>query len=249
MMIFLKLFIVFFLLILLFAYLIPAGLVYGYLNHWSNKKWEYYRIQQRKFPSRKVMYGDIKWSMVTVFIFALMSAILNRLVHKGYGLMYDEIAEYGWIYFILSPFLAFLIHDFYFYWTHRLMHHPRIFKYVHLRHHKTITPTPWTIYSFQPLEAVIQYSGIFLLVFVMPLHSITLGIVIAYNIIANVGGHCGFDFTTPKTANHWFIKYVNTVTHHDMHHLNCRENYSLYFNLLDRLFKTYKEKPERTHTA
>jgi len=233
-------FLVFLLLLVLIAYLIPAGFTYGYLYHWRKEQWADRRIQKGKSPSKKIMYRDIRWSLLSILIFAVLSTALYLLVQSGYGLMYDEIGEYGWIYFFISPVIGILLHDFYFYWAHRLMHHPAIFKYVHLQHHKTTMPTPWTVYSFQPLEAVAQFAIIYILVFVMPLHPITLAFVIAYNIMSNVGGHCGHEVIAPENANHWLLKYQNTVSHHDLHHMNCKYNYSLYLNFLDRWMKTFK---------
>jgi sterol desaturase/sphingolipid hydroxylase (fatty acid hydroxylase superfamily) len=236
-----QVFIGFFLLLLLMAYLIPAGVAYGYFYHWRNKHWAAQKIQKTKTPTREIMYRDIRWSLLTIFIFAVLSTVLYYLVNAGYGLMYYAIADYGWIYLPASLFIALILHDFYFYWMHRLMHHPSVFKYVHLQHHKTTAPTPWTIYAFQPLEAIIQYSIIYVLVFILPLHPIVLFTLVAYNVIANVGGHCGFEFTSPKNTDHWLMKYLNTVTHHDLHHANCTHNYSQYFNFLDRWFKTFRE--------
>jgi lathosterol oxidase len=64
---------------------------------------------------------------------------------------------------IVSLALMLLLHDAWFYWTHRLMHHPKIFRHVHLVHHRSINPSPWAAYSFHPIEAVIE-AGIYLLI-------------------------------------------------------------------------------------
>ncbi len=238
----LKLFILFFLLILLLAYLLPAGLAYAYFYHWKKEAWLPYRIQRQNKPEKRVILRDIRWSVLSIVIFAALSTALHALISSGYGWMYFEIAAYGWGYLPISLLLALLIHDVYFYWMHRLMHHKRFFRYVHLLHHKTTTPTPWTIYAFQPIEAIIQYSIIYILVFTVPLHPLVLFFFVSYNVIANVGGHCGYEFTSSKNADHWLMKYLNTVTHHDLHHSNCKYNYSQYFNFLDRWMQTFKEK-------
>ena len=52
--------------------------------------------------------------------------------------------------------IAIVVHDTWFYWTHRLMHHRRLFKLFHRVHHESTNPTPWAAYCFAPLEAMAQ---------------------------------------------------------------------------------------------
>ncbi len=54
---------------------------------------------------------------------SLAHAILN-LKNAGYTLIYDKFAEWGGIWFVVSLALMLLLHDAYFYWTHRII--PRI---------------------------------------------------------------------------------------------------------------------------
>ena len=82
---------------------------------------------------------------------------------RQFNLVYDEIATYGWGYWALSIVLMIFLHDTYFYWMHRLMHQPRLFKWIHLGHHKSTNPSPWAAYAFHPLEAIVEASVIFLL--------------------------------------------------------------------------------------
>ena len=71
----------------------------------------------------------------------------------GWTQMYWRIDERGWGWFSLSVVCAILLHDTYFYWTHRMMHHPKLFRWFHRTHHLSHNPTPWTAYAFDPLEA------------------------------------------------------------------------------------------------
>src|SRR3546814_2958407 len=47
-----------------------------------------------------------------------------------------------------------LLHDSFFYWTHRLLHRPRWFRLAHAVHHESRPPTAWAAMSFHPIEAV-----------------------------------------------------------------------------------------------
>lgn len=56
---------------------------------------------------------------------------------------YTNICDYGWWYFICAFPIMIFLHDAYFYWAHRLMHHPKLFKIFHLVHHKSNNQSPW----------------------------------------------------------------------------------------------------------
>ena len=106
------------------------------------------------------------YSMITLAIFSMVGVLVIASPLHQFNLVYDEIATYGWGYWGLSIVLMIFLHDTYFYWMHRLMHHPKLFKYFHLVHHKSTNPSPWAAYAFHPLEAVIEASIIFLIVLV-----------------------------------------------------------------------------------
>lgn len=66
------------------------------------------------------------------------------------------MSDYGWIYYFAAFPIMFVIHDTYFYWTHRIMHHKSVFNVMHLVHHKSTNPSPWAAYAFHPLEAIVE---------------------------------------------------------------------------------------------
>jgi Delta7-sterol 5-desaturase len=218
-------------------YLIPVSITYYVMFIRNRSKWAKKRIRF-EFPSPKSIRHEIKWSLVTVLIFSALTMLVYHFAKLGYTALYYEIRGYGWIYFVGSPLVAALLHDTYYYWVHRFMHHKRIFKYVHRIHHRSLNPTPWAIYSFHPTEAILTYLIFPLLIFFLPLHPIALGALLLHNLVVNIGGHTGFELASKFYAKHWLLKYNNVVTFHDMHHTNTRCNYGLYFNIWDRIMNT-----------
>ena len=89
-------------------------------------------------------------------IFAFVGVGVFTAKKNGFTFLYTEISEFGIGYFILSIIVAILIHDTFFYWGHRLMHHKSIFRYVHKVHHNSTNPSPWAAFSFHPYESVIE---------------------------------------------------------------------------------------------
>jgi len=136
-----------------------------------------------------------------------------------------------------------VLHDIYFYTTHRLMHLAPLFKAVHAGHHRSLTPTPWAILSFQPLETISQFGFFALVIFFVPLYPATLLAYLLFDGIVNAAGHCGHEFVPQDSQKHWLLKYLNSVTHHDLHHSRFRYNFGQYFNIWDRLFGTFLDRP------
>ncbi|HWI93298.1 MAG TPA: sterol desaturase family protein [Flavisolibacter sp.] len=84
--------------------------------------------------------------------------------------VYTDPNEYGWWWLPLSLVISVLIHETYYYWLHRWMHHPKVFRIVHNIHHESNITSPWTAFSFHPFEALLQAGFLPLLFLVMPMH-------------------------------------------------------------------------------
>lgn len=209
---------------------------------------EHKKIQSKEVERKKVRQ-EIKHSVISLGIFAMMGVVI--FIGKKYGIfhIYRDFSDHSFGYFVLSILGAILFHDTYFYWTHRFMHLKWVFPHVHRVHHLSNNPTPWAAFSFHPLEAVIEAAILPLIVFLWPMHPLAIIIFLIYMTGMNVMGHLGYEMY-PK----WFLKSKlgrlnNTSVHHNMHHrlVNC--NYGLYFNVWDLLLgtnhKNYESEFER----
>ncbi len=212
----------------------PAFLIFWVL---IRKRLEH-RFIQEKFPRAARLWHEFRYSLSTCLIFALNGLGIYWGKTAGYFEIYSDISVYGWLYFLLSIPLMLFLHDTYFYWTHRLMHHPKIYKHVHKVHHMSTNPSPWAAYSFHPLEALIQAFSLTFMLMIMPLHIYAIGIFLIYMIFRDVLGHLGFEFF-PKgfTRNKW-LRWHTTSTHHNLHHSKFNYNYGLYFSWWDDWMST-----------
>ncbi|MBI1286323.1 MAG: sterol desaturase [Flavobacteriales bacterium] len=199
------------------------------------------KIQQR-YPKLKDVRREVLYSISSVAVFAMVSVFLLYLKKHDFTKIYMDMDAFGGIYFGFSIVLLIVLHDTWFYWTHRLMHWKPIFKYVHLVHHKSTDPTPWAAFSFHPTEAFIQIAYVPIMVCLVPLHPIAILTWALYQFTLNMLGHLGFELL-PKgfTKSKWTF-WHNTSTHHNMHHKYFSCNYSLYFNVWDRLMGTNHKK-------
>ena len=134
----------------------------------------------------------------------------------------------------------FLIHDAYFYWTHRIMHHKSLFNIMHLVHHKSTNPSPWAAYAFHPLEAIIEQGIFVVFLFTLPIHKSHLGIFFLLSILYNIYGHLGWELYPKGFSKHFIGKWINTSVNHNQHHKYFKGNYGLYFLFWDRLMGTIR---------
>jgi sterol desaturase/sphingolipid hydroxylase (fatty acid hydroxylase superfamily) len=222
------------------GYAVPAGIYYWLYHVRKSENKEHLRIQDRR-PTRAGIHREIRLSVISIFIFSVMGAVLVEFYRAGWTSIYLRIRDYGWWYFPVSIFLCMVLHDTYFYWTHRFMHWRPVFKYLHAGHHRSISPTPWAIYAFQPGEAIIQFLGIMALVIFLPLHPLALLIFLWMDTQMNSAGHTGYEVVPRSISAHPLYAGFNTVTHHDGHHTNMGRNFGSFFNVWDRWMGTFQD--------
>ena len=218
-------------------YAIAAGLAWLLCYVFFTKRWSHRKIVQQA-PARADVRRELISSAVTVFIYALVGAAGVMAVQAGWTQMYFKIDRHGWGWFFASIGIAIVLHDAYFYWTHRLMHHPRVFRWMHRTHHRSMNPTPWAAYAFDPLEAFVHALIFPIVIFSFPIHPLAFFLFMGWQITFNVLGHAGYEFY-PR----WLVRsplgyFMNTPTNHVMHHQYLRGNYGLYFNYWDRFMGT-----------
>lgn len=222
-------------------YLIAAGVVYVVLWIALRNRVAHRRIQPG-LPERKQMRREFGYSLLTVLIFATVGLGIYYGGQSGVLKIIPELKTGDTAYLAFSTTLMIVAHDTYFYWTHRLMHHPLLFRWMHLRHHRSHRPTPWAAYSFAPAEALVQASFAPLFLLFVPMHELGMFLWVGHMILLNAIGHSSIEiFPRGWVGNRW-LDWHNTVTHHDLHHSRSRHNYGLYFTWWDRLMGT--ENPE-----
>jgi sterol desaturase/sphingolipid hydroxylase (fatty acid hydroxylase superfamily) len=195
------------------------------------------RIQE-KGNTRADYFREIVTSLITFIFFGIAAVIILETPFKNYTQVYDNIGDYGAAYFIFSVFISLVFHDTYFYWLHRFFHHPKVFKTVHLTHHKSTNPSPWASFAFHPWEAILEAAVVFPIVLLIPIHPLALLAFLVLGQIYNVYGHLGYEIY-PQ----WFVeskigKWVNTSLNHNMHHQFFKGNYGLYFRFWDEWMGT-----------
>jgi lathosterol oxidase len=201
---------------------------------------------QARWASKSDVRREILTSLRTGVIFSLNGAAIVYGVITGVFTVYPDFDTAGVGYLVASVIAIIVAHDAYFYWTHRLMHLPRLYPYFHRTHHRSIAPTPFAAYAFDIPEALLMAAFTPLWLLFVPMHGLGLFLFMAFMIVRNVMGHAGVELMPRALADSRWFGWINATTHHDLHHASFHHNYGLYFTWWDSLMGTehpaYREK-------
>ena len=226
-------------------YLIGAGGVFMIVNFALARVLAGRRIRDRKIARAQII-RELLTSFRTVLVFSMVGMTIWVGNKFGFMRFYDDPAALGWVWFAISVGLIIILHDAWFYWTHRLIHDPRLFRRCHRTHHLSYNPTPFTAYAFDLEEAVINAVFVLVIGFILPLSFLAVFIFTAHMMLRNAIGHCGYELFPRNASGRPLFDWLTSVTHHDLHHSNAGYNYGLYFTFWDRVMGTeHPDYPEK----
>ena len=201
-------------------------------------------LTNRRLPGLYDDRGDqirreIGWSLASAFIYAAPAGILAWGWHaRGWTRIYSGVSDYPMWWLPASLIVYLLLHDSWFYWTHRLMHRPAIYKKMHAVHHASRDPTAWTAMSFHPWESVTGAVLVPTLVLLIPVHPAVLLALLTVMTIMGVTNHMGWELFPNWLVRGPLGRWLITASHHQRHHDKHRCNFGLYFRFWDRLCGT-----------
>lgn len=183
--------------------------------------------------------SEILWSLASAALYGIPAGVVVWGWQQfGWTRLYTDIDAYPLWWLPLSVLTFLFLHDTWFYWTHRLMHRPAIFKAMHAVHHASRPPTAWTAMSFHPWETLTGAIVIPILILALPIHIGALAVVLTVMTVMGVTNHMGWEmfprWLVHGRAGNWLI----TASHHQLHHQKYRCNYGLYFRFWDRVCGT-----------
>lgn len=231
----LLLFVLFFV-IIAGRYFLVSGIFYFIFYQKGVNKWTDRKINQANFRKGQLR-KEMKYSTINAIIFAFIAMLTIILWQRGFMKVYLNIDEYPLWYLPVSLVIYLFLQETYYYWIHRWMHIPSVFKIVHLVHHQSKISSPFTAFSFHPIEGLLQaiiLPGLFLFV---PIHLYVLILILTIMSITSVINHLGIEIY-PKKSYSWFGKWIIGASHHSLHHTRFNYNYGLFFTIWDRWLKT-----------
>ena len=194
-----------------------------------------------RFP-RSVSRDVFTLSLTSDLGLALISLAFGTLVISAFGvahekwgvmLVYNNISEHGWAWYVASIPIYLLIWDFVFYVLHLALHMEPIYSVSHANHHAFRPPTAWAGIAIDPIESVFSGLAPYLVpLFLLPFHLPT---VYAINILLVAWAQL-LHSSAPWRGT-WLL--VGTTSHNLHHARGIRNgNYAAIFKIYDRLFGT-----------
>jgi sterol desaturase/sphingolipid hydroxylase (fatty acid hydroxylase superfamily) len=225
-----------FFLVITGRYFLVSGIFYYIFYIWFRSKFEVRKINRKNYKKDQFK-TEIKYSLISSLLFSVTGTITVILWQKGYTKVYTTTNLYGWWYLPLSLLIYMLLQETYYYWLHRWMHKPAVFKMVHKVHHDSHIASPFTAFSFHPIEGLLQAIFLPLLLFFIPIHYVFLILLLIIMTFSSVINHLDIEIY-PKNSYKLWSKWVIGATHHSLHHKYYKYNYGLYFTFWDRIKRT-----------
>lgn len=191
-----------------------------------------YKIQSRR-PRAQDLVGPSIRTWIVNNLWTLVGAVLAWPLLRESGVHAGPLPP---VWVIAAQVVLFIyLDDFLFYWMHRTLHVPWLFKRIHGWHHRILTPWAVTGHYMHPIEYALTGSVALIGPLLLSSHIVTVWVWITFRQWEAAEGHCGYDF--PWTPTH-FLPFNDGARHHDVHHARVRGNYAGFLTWTDRVFGT-----------
>lgn len=199
--------------------------------------------KSRKFSFSNQVHDNILWSIAsgvsvwTIYEVLYFWGVANNVI-PTMGFADNPIAFFGWL--LILP----LILSAHFYFIHRLLHWPPLFKRVHKLHHRNIHIGPWSGMSMHPVEHIIYISSV-LIHFIVASHPVIVLLHLYTRCMAPAFSHSGFEklLLKDKTLTE------SADFHHQLHHRYFECNYGNVDMPWDRWFGSVHDGSEEATLA
>lgn len=195
-----------------------------------------------RHPDRRIQKDRDGMKRARVEILASLHALATSaaLLSAGYfaqtkGWVLFEPLALSWWSFPLMFAICFVIFDGWFYWGHRILHWPALYKY-HQPHHASVAPTVWSNDSATTVDTLIEHGFYLVIWLVLPVPAVVIFALRLFDQISGMIGHSGFEYFAGRTSRQPF-PFLCT-TYHDLHHSQFNYNYANFLSIWDRMMGT-----------
>jgi sterol desaturase/sphingolipid hydroxylase (fatty acid hydroxylase superfamily) len=239
--------------VILVRNIVLALLVYGSWHIWLyvwrkqgasfkyNRNWP--EETAERFTFNNQTYDNIFWTLVSgVPIWTCYEVLLLWSCANGYVAMITPSENP--VMFIALFFLVPFVHEVGFYFAHRFLHFPWLYRIAHQLHHRNNNPGPWSGLSMHPLEHIIYFSSA-LIFFIVPAHPVHIINLLSRLGLAPAQGHTGFD----RVATGDSASIDTSYYAHYLHHKYFEVNYADGMVPLDKWFGSFHDGTAEAHEA
>jgi sterol desaturase/sphingolipid hydroxylase (fatty acid hydroxylase superfamily) len=220
------------------SYFAVAGLLYVVVWRVFGARFAARRIQKKARVDGAQIKREVLLTLLTLAIGAANAMVILSLHASGHTQLSDDTSRFpAWQ--IALSFVGLLVYnDAWFYWWHRLLHHPFFFRHVHAAHHKSVDVNPFSSYAFHGFEGFILGAGVLPLLVFVPLYLPVVGALQVVGLAKNLESHLGYEFMPAWYARVPPFRWFTTSTYHNLHHSRFNGNYGLTFRFWDKVCGT-----------
>ncbi len=192
----------------------------------------------RAFEFSDQVRDNMFWSLASgVTFWTLAQVLVLWAMANGFAPTMTFADNPAWFvaFLILMPIWS----AFHFYWMHRLLHIPFLYKRVHALHHRNINVGPWSGLSMHPVEHLIYFTSVMIhwLVASHPIHVIYN---LHYQALGAAMAHTGYEALLIRDKRQLELG----TFYHQLHHRYFECNYGNQEMPWDRWFGTFHDGSE-----
>ena len=137
------------------------------------------------------VHDNVFWSLTSgVGQLTAFQVLIYWMMANGYAPVITFAENPLW--FVLALILLPVWSAFHFYWVHRLLHVPLLYRHVHSLHHRNVNIGPWSGFSMHPVEHLMYLSSL-LIHCVVPSHPLHLIFHVVYQGPGAAMTHTGYE--------------------------------------------------------
>ncbi|MEM8793744.1 MAG: sterol desaturase family protein [Pseudomonadota bacterium] len=195
----------------------------------------------RTFTFNSQLLDNMFWTLTSgVGFWTAYEALMLWAMANGYAPVLTWADNPVW--FVALIFLTPLWISFHFYWIHRWLHWPPLYRLAHSLHHRNTNVGPWSGLSMHPVEHLMFFSSV-LVHFVIPAHPIHILFQMQHQALTAATSHTGFEGLLVKDKN----RLALGTFHHQMHHRYFECNYGNLEVPWDKWFGSFHDGTDAAH--
>ena len=190
------------------------------------------------FTFRNQVHDNMFWSIASgVTAWTVYEVLWFWAAANGYAPKVTFAGNPVWFiaWFVIIPVWS----SFHFYWVHRLLHWPPLYRLAHSLHHRNINIGPWSGISMHPVETAIYFSTV-VIHFIVPSHAVHVLFHLYQEGLNPAFTHSGFEGVMIKDR-----KRLNAGDFfHQLHHRYFECNYGTAEMPWDKVFGSFHDGSE-----